>query len=349
MKERVAAISILANGILAGGKITIGFFSHSAAVFAEGIHSLMDIFSSIISYAGIKIAQKPADKRHPYGHYKYEVLAGVIITLILLFTGLGIIYEAFQKLFIPEPIKIGYLPLGIMLFSAIVNEIMARIKIYVGQKENSISLLSDGFHSRVDVLASLIVLVGLILAKYWTEMDAILAIFIGIYIVRESLSLGKEAVDSLLDVSAGEDVEQRIKSIVENEGIILSSLKTQKKGTVITANLEIKLPNNLTVEEATKISENLREKLMNEIENLSYVAIQIQSHKVETGFYKPAWGRGFGWRRRYGYREGEKEVQGKGPGGFCVCPKCGYKVPHQRGVPCSNLYCSKCKIPLKRE
>ena len=79
MKEKIAAISILANIVLAGGKVTIGIFSNSAAVLAEGIHSFMDIFSSAIGYIGIKISRKPEDQKHPYGHYKFEVLAGFLL------------------------------------------------------------------------------------------------------------------------------------------------------------------------------------------------------------------------------------------------------------------------------
>ena len=349
MKEKIAVISILANMLLAGGKIVVGFISHSAAILAEGIHSLMDIFSSAIGYIGIKISRKPEDQKHPYGHYKFEVLAGIFITLILLATGIGIIYEAYQKFLNPSLIKIPVLAFGVMIFSALINEIMARLKIRFGKKENSIALLSDGFHSRIDVFASLTVFAGLFLTKYWIYTDSILAFLIGLYIIKESFSLGKEAVDSLLDVSAGSEIEEKIKGIAKRQNIEIDSLKTQKKGSVITANLEISLPNNLKVEEATKISDNLREKLMKEIENLSYVAIQIKSHDVETGFYKPAFGRGYGWQRRGRFKGEVKEAIGQGPGGYCVCPKCGYEVPHQRGIPCSTLQCPNCKINLERK
>jgi len=349
MKEKIAAISILANIILAGGKIIVGLFSGSAAILAEGIHSFMDIFSSAVSYIGIKISKKPEDRKHPYGHYKFEVLAGTIITIILLATGVGIIYEAYQSFLNPEKVKISYLAFGIMIFSAAVNEMMARVKIHFGKKENSISLLSDGIHSRVDVYTSLVVFAGLFLAKYWIYADSLLAFLIGVYIIKKSFSLGKEAVDSLLDVSAGEEIEKKIKSITKAQNVEISSLKTQKKGSAITANLEIKLPSNLSVEEATKTSDNLREKLMKEIDNLSYVAIQIKSYEVETGFYKPAFGRGFGWQRRGKFRGEFETAKGGGPGGYCVCPKCGYKIPHQRGIPCSQLLCPKCKINLARK
>lgn len=349
MKEKIAVISILTNIVLAGGKIAVGFVSNSTAVLAEGIHSLMDIFSSAIGYVGIKISQKPEDQKHPYGHYKFETLAGFLITLILFGTGAGIVYEAYQKFFNPSLIKIPVLALGVMVFSALVNELVSRLKIHYGKKENSIALLSDGSHSRIDVYTSLAVFIGLFLTRYWIFADAVLALFIGFYIIKESVSLGKEAVDSLLDTSAGPEIEEKIKSIAQKENIKINALKTQKKGSAITANLEIALPRNLKVEEATKISENLREKLMKEIENLSYVVVQIKSHDVETGFYKPIFGRGFGWQRRGRFKEKIKEAAGQGPGGYCVCPKCGYKILHQRGIPCSALQCPNCKINLERK
>jgi len=349
MKEKIAVISILANIVLAGGKVTIGVFSNSAAVLAEGIHSFMDIFSSTIGYIGIKISKKPEDQKHPYGHYKFEVLTGFFITLILFGTGAGIIYEAYQKFLNPTLLKIPVLAFGVMIFSVLINEIMARLKIHFGKKENSMALLSDGFHSRVDVFTSLAVFAGLLLTKYWIYTDSILAVLVGLYIIKESFSLGKEAVDSLLDVSAGPEIEEKIQGIIRSRNVEIDSLKTQKKGSVITANLEITLPNNLKVEEATKISESLREKLMEEVENLSYVAIQIKSHELETGFYKPAFGRGFGWQRRGKFKGEVKEAAGQGPGGYCICSECGYKIPHQRGLPCSTLQCPNCKINLERK
>jgi cation diffusion facilitator family transporter len=351
MKEKIAEISILANVILTGGKITVGVLSNSASVLAEGIHSLMDIFSSLISFFGIKISKKPADKEHPYGHFKFEVLAGFSITLILFGTGLTILYEAYQKFKNPSLVKIPVLALSVMFFSAIINEVMARLKIYFGQKENSVALISDGVHSRVDVFTSLAVFAGLILNKYWTYTDSVLAFLIGLYIIKESFSIGKEAIDSLLDVSAPPEVEEKIKEIAKSQGIEISDLKTQKKGSAFTANLEINLPKNLNIDEATKISESLRESLMKEIKNLVYVAIQIKSHEVETGFYRPAsgFGRGFGWRRSGRFKGKIEGAQGRGPGGYCVCNKCGYRVEHQPGVPCSSFICPNCKTPLTRE
>jgi len=349
MKEKIAGVSILANLFLATGKLAVGFLVGSSAVFAEGLHSGMDILSSVISFIGIKIAKKPVDEKHPYGHYKFEVLAGLIITIILFLTGGFIVFESIREFSNSSPISIGYLALGVMLASAVINEIMARLKIKYGKKENSVSLLSDGVHSRVDVYASLVVLIGLFLTKYWIYADSVLALLIGLYIIKESFLLGKEAVDSLLDVSAPEEIENKIKSIAKTQSIEINSLKTQKKGSAITANLEINLPNKLKVDEATKISNNLREKLVRKIEQLQYVAIQITSHEIETGFYKPEFGKGFGWQRKGRFKKEIEEATGKGPKGYCVCEKCDYKTEHQRGIPCSALKCPSCNINLKRE
>jgi cation diffusion facilitator family transporter len=349
MKEKIALISILANIFLASGKLLVGYFSGSVAILAEGIHSLMDIFSSLISYLGIKIAKKPSDRRHPYGHYKYEVLAGAVITIILFATGIGIIYESYNSLKSPGELSLSYLAFGVMIISAIINEIMARYKISAGKKYNSISLLSDGIHSKVDVYTSLAVAVGLILSRYWLSADSILAIIIGIYIIKESFSIGKEAIDSLLDISAGPEIEKEIKKIAQEKNIEISDIKTQKKGSAVTANIEIVLAKNLSVEAAEKISTNLREKLIKKIESLEYVVIQIMSHDVETAYFKPQYGRGFGWQKR-GQHVGEiPQASGRGPDGNCICEKCGYSIPHQRGLPCASLKCPKCNINLTRK
>ena len=356
MKEKIAGLSIIANFILAVSKILAGILASSASVLADGVHSTMDIFSSAISLVGIKVSKKPVDEKHPYGHYKFEVLSGLVITIILFITGAGIIYKSYKGFLSPSELKLSYLALGAMLFSAIVNEVMAKFKIYYGKKENSISLISDGVHSRVDVLASIVIFIGIILDRFWIYIDPLLALLIGLYIIKESFSLGKEATSSLLDVSAGEEIESKIKRIAEEQSIKISQLKTQKKGSVITANIEIELPKNLSVKEATAISNKLKKKLMEKIETLEYVAVQIKDHDLINSSFKPresiskiGFGNGFGWQGKGRFRELFKEAEGKGPEGYCVCPKCGYKEPHKRGIPCPSIKCPKCGTSLVRE
>ncbi len=109
------------------------------------------------------------------------------------------------------------------------------------------------------------------------------------------------------------------------------------------------MPSNLNVDQATNISNKLKENLVKEIESLEYVAIQIKSHQVEISYFKPDIGKGFGWQKRGKFRGEEKDSSGQGPGGDCICPKCRYKTPHEAGVPCSQIICPKCKISLERK
>ncbi|MDD3679295.1 MAG: cation diffusion facilitator family transporter [Candidatus Shapirobacteria bacterium] len=348
MKERIALVSILVNLILAGGKVAVGVASGSASVLAGGIDSSVDIFSSLVSYLGIRVSAKPADESHPYGHYKFEALSATIITLIILATGVGVIYSAYQGFLKPEKINVNYLVFGVMIFSVVINETMSRIKTFYGKKEDSVSLLSDGVHSRIDVYTSLVILIGLFFTRYWPWADSILAALMGCYIIKESFRVGREAIGSLLDVSAGEETEAKIKAIAKKKKVKVASLKTQKKGSIVTANLAISLSSILSVKEATDISTSFRKELMGKIKNLRFVAIEIISHETTTGFYRPALGRGFGWQKRGRFKEKIEEAKGQGPGGGCICPTCNYQVSHQRGIPCSSLQCPKCKTNLER-
>jgi len=356
MKEKIALLSIFINLVLAIGKTLVGFFIGSASVLAEGFHSGMDVFSSGIGFLGIRISKKPVDKKHPYGHYKFEVLSGLIITILLFVTGLWIIYKAYIGFLNPDFVSLSYLAMIVMLASVVLNEITARLKIYYGKKENSLSLLSDGVHDRVDVFASIAVLVGLFIVPYWIYVDSILALLVGVYIIWESFKLGREATDSLLDVSASDGDEEKIREIVSGYNVEIFDLRTQKKGSVITANLGIKLSNKVSVEEATEISRKIKKSLIDGIEFLEYVVIQIEGHDVTDSYFEPkefvskiSFGGGFGWQRKGKFKDNVEGAVGLGPEGDCICSNCGYRKKHKGGVPCSKIKCPKCGKTLERK
>ena len=341
MKEKISIIGVLVNLLLAVAKIGVGILSNSAAVIAEGLHSGMDIVSSAVSYIGIRAAKKPVDKEHPYGHYKSEVIAGLIITIILFLTGLWIMYDAVIGFFAAKELAISYITLIVIAGSALVNEAMARLKIHYGKKSESMALLADGQHSRVDVFVSIGVFIGLFLVNYWVHIDSLIAVAIGLYILIESIGLGKKTTDSLLDVKAEDEIENQIKDIARQQGVDLAELKTRKLGPLISAELKINIDPKLKVDEASAITRNLESRLTNEIPNLKYVVVQIETHDIKQEFYRGTFGQRYGWKGRMGGK-------GLGPGGECICPKCGYSVPHIRGTPCMKRECPKCKSPMAR-
>jgi cation diffusion facilitator family transporter len=350
-KNFISILAVIANLALAVGKILTGFFTGIASILADGINSGTDVISSLIGYIGIKVAKKPADKKHPYGHGKAEVISGFIITIIILLSAIFIVYGAILSFFIETSLSIGITAFIVMGISALINGIMSQIKIYYGKKFDSYSLLSDGIHSRIDLLVSFGIFLGLFLIKIYPRADSLIALIVGIYIFKEALKLGKETTDSLLGISAGEEIEDKIKLIAKKQKIQVEDLKTQKRGSSITANIEIKLPSKIKVEQASQISENLKDNLVNEIKNLEYVAIQIKSHDVKENYFIPlsSLSNSFGWQRKGKFKDSIKEAQGKGPEGYCICPGCGYKKKHERGTPCSTIKCPKCNVNLARE
>ncbi|MEA2003933.1 MAG: cation diffusion facilitator family transporter, partial [archaeon] len=239
---------------------------------------------------------------------------------------------------------ITYVTAAVMIVSAIANEIMSRLKIKYGKKYDLISLISDGIHSKVDVLTSVAVLIGLILSRYFIYADSIIAFLIGLYILKESFTLGRKATDSLLDISAGDEIENRIETIVKGEEIKIQDMKTQKRGSKISAEINIRLPKNLKVNEASAITKKLEKKLIDNIDNLEHVTIQITSHEISESYFKGLLGAGMGWQRR-----GRMDGKGLGVYGSCVCPKCGHKTEHIRGVPCTSRKCPKCNTKMERD
>jgi len=267
-KNFISVLAVIANLFLAIGKILVGFISKSASILADGINSATDVIASTISFIGIKAAEKPADKEHPYGHGKAEVISGFLITIIIFLSAIYILYEAIAGFFSPSLITLSYLAFAIMATSALINAIMSYTKIHYGKKYDSISLISDGIHSRIDLLTSLSIFIGLFFIKFYTHIDSILALLVGLYILKESFSLGKKTTDSLLGTRAGEETENKIKKTIEKNKIKLKELKTQKIGTNIFAEIEIELPSKVRVEQANQITKNLEKQLTEKITNL---------------------------------------------------------------------------------
>jgi len=350
----ISIIAVIANLFLAIGKLIVGTIAKSGAIFADGINSATDVVASIISFIGIKVAEKPADKKHPYGHGKAEVISGFVITLIIFASGIFIILTAIQKILNPAQIEITTIAFTIMAISAATNGIMSYLKVHFGKKYDSVSLVSDGIHSRIDLLVSLAIFIGLFLTKFSLLVDPVLAFLVGAYILKESFHLGKETTDSLLGASAGPEIETQIKQIIKLEKLTTTELKTQKKGSQITVNIKLKLPSKTKVEQATAISNKLRKKLMEKMPSIIYVSIQVESHNLQENYYQPSsrefsLGQGFSWRRQGKFKKENKQAKGIGPGGYCICPKGDYKVKHQRGTPCSELKCPHHNINLTRE
>lgn len=274
---------------MAASKVGVGFFVNSVALIADGLHSSLDIFSSFVTFLGIKISKRPVDEKHPYGFYRAEVLAGFIVSLILFITAIWIIWEGISRFIEEETVTFSFWAIGLIAVSVVLNEIMARLKFYYGRKNESLSLVADAEHSRADALSSLGVLIGLILTRYYIFADAVVAIMVGLYIVWESFKIGREITDSLLDVS-NKDVEERIRKICQAHKIEIFEMKTRKIGGANFAELKINIDPKLRVNQVSKITKNLEDRLLRNIPELKYIIISIEPHEMKRETILPEFG-----------------------------------------------------------
>ena len=275
--ELTSIIATLVNVALTVLKLTAGILTGSVALMAESIHSGLDIISSLVTFIGIKTAQKPSDEKHPYGFYRVEVISGGVVAFLLGVSAIWIMYEGIVSFSGHETPTYSYLAIGLMVLSVLANEVMARIKFKVGNEKESISLVADGEHSRADVISSLGVLLALLLIPYITWIDGAVAIFVGIYILYEASIIGKEVVDSLIDVSDPE-VKAQIEKIAKEKNIKVAEVKTRKIGPAVFAEMVIDLNPKLSVNEATKITKDLENSLDRKINALKQIVIQVDSH-----------------------------------------------------------------------
>jgi len=289
----VSIISTFLNFGLGLVKIFFGLVINSIGLIADGIHSGLDVLSSFVTYLGLKTAKKPVDEKYKYGYFKAESLAGFLVAILLAITGILILKEGISRFFGEEMVKFSPLAIFVLAGAIVINEGMARLKFYYGRKFQSLALVADAEHSRADVLSSIGVLIGLFIAPFFSLADALAALVIGGYILFETVKIGKEVTENLLDVS-NKEIEERIKKICVSHKIEISFLRTRKIGPYNFAEIKIKLPPKLKVEEVQQIVEILEERILANIPEIKELTISIEAYEMSKTVVLPRLGKKIG-------------------------------------------------------
>lgn len=278
-KKAAAGISILSNSLLIVLKIATGLISGSISILSEALHSLVDLIASFLAFFSIMKSSEPADDDHPFGHGKYEDLAGFVEALLIIVTALYIVWLATEKL-----IKSGAeyhfetdLGIIIMLFSSVLNFIIARYLFYVAKKTDSIALQTDAEHLSMDVYSSLAILLGLFAVKLTGlyVLDPIFAIIVATIILRTGVSLTKKAANNLLDgalpASDNEEIENIINSFKDRGLMGINSVKTSKSGSKRIIQLAIYLPCKMTLLDGHTLCDEIEKSIEERFENVSVI------------------------------------------------------------------------------
>ncbi|NLA24223.1 MAG: cation transporter, partial [Bacteroidales bacterium] len=276
-KVAVARLSIFSNSFLIALKFVAGFISGSVSIISEAIHSIMDLIAAVIAFFAVKFSSVPADKKHPYGHGKFENVSGVIEALLIIVAAIWIIVEAIQRFINPQKPDFLLIGAGAMFVSVIVNVFVSKRLYKVARETDSIALEADALHLKTDVYTTLGVGLGLILiwATDFYILDPIIAILVAILILFESFQLLKRAFNPLLDTSLDEeDLNTIIKYLDENE-FKYHKLKTRKSGHYRFVEFHLELSGDMNLDEAHKKRKELVDSLKLKLENLS-VTIQLE-------------------------------------------------------------------------
>ncbi len=311
--QSVSIVSTFVNLGLGISKLVFGFLTGSMALIADGLHSGLDVFSSFVSFLGLKIARKPVDEKHPYGHWRAENIAGFFVAILLAVSGIWILYEAVARVFEKEQVQLSVGAVAVVVISILFTEILARLKFYYGEKFRSLVLVADAEHSRADAISSIGVLVGFALVGYFNLADAVIAFLIGCYILYQAFQIGKEITDSLLDVK-NPQIEERIRKICLSHKIEISHLRTRKIGAFTLAEIKIKLPPKLKVEEVQKMTDVLEERLLANIPELKQIVISIESYEMARTVVLPKFG------KKIGRLEGFEQIGPKKLGERIIIP-----------------------------
>ena len=236
-KKSVAALSIISNSFIIILKLVVGVMSGSISIISEAVHSLSDFLASVLTLFSVIKSAEPADKKHPFGHGKYEDISGFIEGGLIIFAAVFIIYEAIKKIFFGANLEIDTtLGLLVMGISVVLNIIVSSILFKVAKDSDSVSLYADAEHLRTDVLSALGVFVALLVIKFTGVyiLDPIIAIIVALIIFEAGFSISKRTMDNLLDCSLPENEMNDICEFLnkfKNKGIVdYTNLRARRLG-----------------------------------------------------------------------------------------------------------------------
>ncbi len=282
--KQMSEVGILGNILLAAFKLLAGIIGHSGAMVSDAVHSLSDVFATLIAFVGVRLAQQQEDAEHPYGHERFECVASLILGLILAGTGIGIGWSGLQKLlFARDAISIpGILPLIAAVVSIIVKEAMFRYTMYYAKKLDSAAFKADAWHHRADAGSSVASFIGIGMARLgFPVMDPIAGLVICIFILKVALDITRDALNRMLDTSSGEPFEQKLRTFIESQPGVqqIDLLHTRLFGNKVYVDLEIAVDRNISLLEAHAIAENVHSNLEKNFTSIKHVMIHVNPGK----------------------------------------------------------------------
>ena len=284
---QVSVITIIVNAGLSLLKLLAGIIASSGAMISDAVHSASDVFSTFIVIIGVKIASKKSDADHQYGHERLECIASIILSVILLLTGIGIGADGLEKIIGGSygDLKVpGMLALAAAILSIVVKEWMFRYTKTAAAKINSGALLADAWHHRSDALSSVGAFIGIFGARLgYPILDSVASVVICFFIAKAAYDIFRDAVDKLVDKSCDEKTEQEMtEKILTQSGVLaVDKLQTRLFGAKMYVDIEIAADGNKTLYETHKIAEQVHDVIEQDFPLVKHCMVHVNPANVK--------------------------------------------------------------------
>ena len=220
--RRAGAIGIGANALLFTGKLAAGILSGSVSITADAMNNLTDATSSIVTLLGFKLAEKPADEDHPFGHARYEYLSALAVAVLILFIGYELAKTSVLKILTPEPVHFTWVTAAVLLFSMGMKLWLSVYNRRLGKKIRSDALLATAADSRNDVIATgAVLLSGILQWAFSWQVDAYMGLGVALFILYSGITMAKDTISPLLGEGVDDELREQILDQIQSDPKVL--------------------------------------------------------------------------------------------------------------------------------
>jgi len=264
-KQKAALSSVVGGGLLTALKIIVGLITGSLGILSEALHSGVDFVAALMAFFAVRISDKPPDKTHHYGHYKAESISALAETTLLLLTSAWIIQEAIARLRGKEVhFEVTGYSIAVMAFSVIVASFLSIILTRTAKKHQSQALQADALHYTSDIFSSLVVLLGLVAAKFGMEWaDPVAALVVAVMVMVAGIRLSREALNTLMDQAPEglkEEITERVALVPEV--LKVNKVRARNAGRQVFVDIEVGIKRSASLEESHKIAQAVEEAIL---------------------------------------------------------------------------------------
>jgi cation diffusion facilitator family transporter len=246
-------------------KVVVGAVTGSLSILAQAIDSFLDLFAVVVTFLAIRIATKPADEKHPFGHGKAENIAAIMQAVLIFLAGGAIIYSAVHRIQTHATLELTEAGIGVMLVSIVASIFLSRHLLRVSKQQDSLALQANAHNIAADVYSAAAVLAGLLVVRLTglSIIDPILAILVALFIFKVAYDVLRNSFGGLVDVKLPEAEENAVRSAITEhfggEVVDFHKLRTRKAGSQRYIDLHLVMPKDTSLEEAHRMCDHLEE------------------------------------------------------------------------------------------